>query len=113
MGHLTDGNIIHVISFPIHNAFTEIPNSTRFFFCVLFASQIINHVINDEPIRPSEINPDSKCVEHIILKCLCKRKEGRYESVEELLRVLEEYKPGSRTSYAIEEKGNAETLHLS
>ncbi|MDI6885475.1 MAG: serine/threonine-protein kinase, partial [archaeon] len=75
-------------------------------------ADVINHVLNDEPVAPSEINPDSKCVEHIIMKCLCKRKEERYQSVDELLKELEGYKPASGISYISAEYKNAETLEI-
>ena len=44
-----------------------------------------------DPVRPSEINPEAKEVEDIILKCLEKDKEKRYQSVEELQRDLAKY----------------------
>lgn len=54
-------------------------------------------IINEKPALPSEINPKSKGVEHIIMKCMAKRKEERYQSVDELIEDLavylkEEYK---------------------
>jgi len=59
--------------------------------------EIYSSIINEEPTLPSEINPKSKGVEHIILKCMAKRKEERYQSVDELIEDLavylkEEYK---------------------
>ncbi len=54
-------------------------------------TDIINCVINDEPVPPSELNPESKCVEHIIMKCLSKRKEDRYTKMEELVEDLKKY----------------------
>lgn len=54
-------------------------------------TDIINCVINDDPVPPSEINPESKCVEHIIMKCLSKRKEDRYKKMEELVEALRKY----------------------
>ena len=44
-----------------------------------------------DPVRPSEINPEAKEVEDIILKCLEKDKERRYQSVEELQKDLAKY----------------------
>jgi len=52
-------------------------------------SEIYNYILHDQPTPPSELNPDSKCIEHIIMKCLLKRKEERYQSVDELLKELE------------------------
>ena len=54
-------------------------------------------IISEQPVPPSEINPKSKGVEHIIMKCMAKRKEERYQSVDELIEDLavylkEEYK---------------------
>jgi len=75
-------------------------------------TDVINHVINDEPVPPSEINPDSKCVEHIIMKCLSKRKEERYQSIDELLGELENYKPEGETTLSNEKKGGRETVEF-
>jgi len=60
-------------------------------------AEISFSIINEEPTLPSEINPKSKGVEHIIMKCMAKRKEERYQSVDELIEDLavylkEEYK---------------------
>ena len=59
--------------------------------------EIYSSIMNEEPTLPSEINPKSKGVEHIIMKCMAKRKEERYQSVDELIEDLavylkEEYK---------------------
>jgi len=43
------------------------------------------------PVSPSEINPEAKEVEHIIMKCLEKEKEKRYQSVIELQKDLANY----------------------
>jgi len=75
-------------------------------------ADVINHVINDEPVPPSEINPDSKCVEHIIMKCLSKRREERYQSMDELLRELENYKPEGETTLSNEKEGERETVEF-
>ena len=73
---------------------------------------IRDSVINDEPVPPSEINPDLKCVEHIIMKCLSKRREERYQSMDELLRELENYKPEGETTLSNEKEGERETVEF-
>jgi len=54
-------------------------------------------IISEQPVPPSKINPKSREIEHIIMKCIAKRKEERYQSVDELIEDLavylkEEYK---------------------
>lgn len=51
--------------------------------------EVINAIINDNPIPVSEINPESKSFEHIIDKCLEKKREDRYQSVDDILKELE------------------------
>ncbi|MDK2783181.1 MAG: eukaryotic-like serine/threonine-protein kinase [Thermococcaceae archaeon] len=51
-------------------------------------SQVMMGIIRDDPVPPSEINPEAKKVEPIIMKMLAKRKEERYQSIEELQRDL-------------------------
>ena len=58
---------------------------------------VINRVINDEPILPSKVSLDSKSVEQLIMKCLRKKKEERYQSVDELIEELMNYIPESGT----------------
>ena len=41
-------------------------------------------IANNDPKPPSALNPDVAVVEHIVLKCLQKKKEDRYQSVSEL-----------------------------
>jgi len=48
-------------------------------------------IVTKDPIPPSEINPEAKEVEPIIMKCLEKDKNKRYQSVEELQKDLAEY----------------------
>ena len=48
-------------------------------------------IVTKQPVKPSEINPEAKEVEGIILKCLEEDKEKRYQSVKELQRDLAEY----------------------
>ncbi len=50
--------------------------------------EIAEKITMEEPKRPSEINPDSQSLEPVIMKCLSKRKEERYQSVKELQRDL-------------------------
>ncbi|ACS33481.1 serine/threonine protein kinase [Thermococcus gammatolerans] len=50
--------------------------------------EIAGKIVMDEPTPPSELNPDSKPLEPVIMKCLAKRKEERYQSVKELQRDL-------------------------
>jgi len=51
-------------------------------------SSLAQAITTKEPVKPSELNPDAKEVEPIIMKMLAKRKEERYGSVEELQRDL-------------------------
>ena len=48
-------------------------------------------IATKQPALPSEINPEAKEVEEIIMKCLEKDKEKRYQSVKELQKDLAEY----------------------
>ncbi len=50
--------------------------------------EIAGEITMGEPVKPSKLNPDAKPVEPIIMKMLAKRKEERYQSVEELQRDL-------------------------
>ncbi|MDO8727292.1 MAG: protein kinase [Candidatus Methanoperedens sp.] len=54
-------------------------------------ADVINHVLNDEPRLPSEICPDSSIVDHIVMKCLRKKSEERYQSMNELMKDLEKF----------------------
>ena len=53
--------------------------------------EIVMAIITKDPIPPSRINPKSKEVEKIIMKCLEKDKTKRYQSVRELQRDLSNY----------------------
>lgn len=53
--------------------------------------EVINAIINDNPVPVSEINHESKCIEQIIDKCLKKKREERYQSVDEILKELEKF----------------------
>jgi len=48
-------------------------------------------IMNEEPLRPSELNPEAREVEPIILRMMAKRKEDRYESAVELQSDLASY----------------------
>ncbi len=44
-------------------------------------SEISYAVTHEKPRLPSEINPEAKDIEHLIMKCLQKNKDDRYENV--------------------------------
>ncbi len=52
--------------------------------------EIAGKIVMDEPTPPSELNPDAKPLEPVIMRCLAKRKEERYQSVKELQKDLAE-----------------------
>lgn len=52
-------------------------------------SQIIHEILADAPTPPSKLCPISKELDNIILTCLKKCKEERYQNAEELLRDLD------------------------
>lgn len=54
-------------------------------------NEISYAVTNDSPGLPSEVNPEAKAVEHIILKCLQKNKDDRYSNVNELQSDLADF----------------------
>ncbi|ACS33476.1 protein kinase domain-containing protein [Thermococcus gammatolerans] len=53
--------------------------------------EVVSRIATDEPIPPGELNPEAKDVEHIILTCLRKDMEERYQSVAELQFELATY----------------------
>ena len=66
-------------------------------------AEIMSQIISEEPKAPSLTNPEAKSVEHIILKCLQKKKEDRYQSIGEMQEELgkflaEEYKKSLKES---------------
>ncbi|EEB74775.1 serine/threonine-protein kinase [Thermococcus sp. AM4] len=50
--------------------------------------EIAGKITMEDPVPPSELNPDAKPLEPVILRCLRKRKEERYQSVKELQKDL-------------------------
>jgi len=53
--------------------------------------ELMAMILNDDPIPPSQLNPEAKEVEPIIMRMLAKHKEDRYESVAELQNDLSTY----------------------
>ena len=53
--------------------------------------ELMAMILNDDPIPPSQLNPEAKEIEPIIMRMLAKRKEDRYESVAELQGDLATY----------------------
>ncbi|RLI78079.1 hypothetical protein DRP04_10530 [Archaeoglobales archaeon] len=48
-------------------------------------------IVKEDPVPPSKINPAAEPVEHVIMKCLRKEQEERYQSVNELQKDLAKY----------------------
>ncbi len=62
------------------------------------SGEIIDAILNSDPIPPSRIIPASKIVEPIILTCIAKKPEDRYQSVPDLLADLEKLELHSKGS---------------
>jgi parallel beta-helix repeat protein len=52
-------------------------------------AEVSAHILQDDPVPPSEIDPALKPVEPLILRCLQKDPALRYRSVDEILRELD------------------------
>ena len=53
--------------------------------------QILMNILMEKPKKPSEINADAKVIDNIIMKCLEKKKEDRYQNVFDMQKDLIEY----------------------
>lgn len=53
--------------------------------------EVGNAILREDPIRPSEYNPDAAAVDRIILKCIEKDPSRRYQSASEMLDALAGY----------------------
>ena len=60
-------------------------------------SQIYSSILTTQPVNPVEINPNSKPVKDIIMKCLAKNKKDRYASMSELIKELEKFRSPDET----------------
>ncbi|NPA47183.1 MAG: serine/threonine protein kinase [Thermococci archaeon] len=51
-------------------------------------AKLIDSIMSRNPPKPSELNPKAKIFDEIIMKCLAKRKEDRYQSIDALIEDL-------------------------
>ncbi len=61
---------------------------------------ILTRHLTDDPIPPRQRQPEAEVpplLDRVVMKCLAKEREDRYESVSELLRVLDEVVEAGRT----------------
>jgi S-layer protein (TIGR01567 family) len=54
-------------------------------------TEIATAIALEAPVLPSSLNPEAQEVEHIVLTCIAKRKEDRYQSAGELQKELAEF----------------------
>ena len=67
-------------------------------------SKIYESIIQEQPEFHFELDSDSKCIEYIMMKCLRKRKEDRYQNIDEFLKELEICKPESEKTISYKEE---------
>ncbi|MCX6701281.1 MAG: protein kinase [Methanomicrobiales archaeon] len=75
-------------------------------------AEVSNAIISKMPVPPSEVNPLARPIDPIILKCLQKKPEDRYQSVRMLILDLKQFlgsKPDTRDYDSLfDEKGGEE-----
>lgn len=67
-------------------------------------SKIYESIIQEEPEFQFELDTDSKCIKHIIMKCLEKIKEDRYQNIDEFLKELKACKPEDENTISYDEE---------
>nr|QEK15735.1 serine/threonine protein kinase [Thermococcus aciditolerans] len=53
--------------------------------------EVASKITFEEPVPPSRLNPEAKPLEPIVMKCLAKNKEERYQSIAELQNDIAEF----------------------
>ncbi|MCX6701280.1 MAG: serine/threonine-protein kinase, partial [Methanomicrobiales archaeon] len=75
-------------------------------------AEVSNAIISRIPVPPSEVNPQARPLDPIILKCLQKKPEDRYQSVRMLILDLKQFlclQPDTRDYDSLfDEKGGVE-----